>query len=124
MGVPESMSRSPRRPASRRKCATCSSTRTRRHDSSSTTRNAARVAEVIGSLPGLATTPVEATYLAWIDVRELGLLNPAAHFEAYGLGLSDGADFGAPGWLRFNFGCTRATLDEALGRFAAGCKAA
>jgi len=67
---------------------------------------------------------VEATYLAWIDVRELGLLNPAAHFEAHGLGLSDGADFGAPGWLRFNFGCTRATLDEALGRFAAGCLAA
>ena len=67
---------------------------------------------------------VEATYLAWIDVRELGLLNPAAHFEAHGLGLSDGADFGAPGRLRFNFGCTRATLDEALGRFAAGCKAA
>ena len=67
---------------------------------------------------------VEATYLAWIDARELGLANPAAHFEAHGLGLSDGADFGAPGWLRFNFGCTRATLDEALGRFAAGCKAA
>jgi cystathionine beta-lyase len=68
--------------------------------------------------------PVEATYLAWIDVRGLGLANPAAHFEAHGLGLSDGADFGAPGWLRLNFGCPRATLDEALRRFALACAAA
>ena len=67
---------------------------------------------------------VEATYLAWIDVRELDLANPAAHFEAHGLGLSDGADFGAPGWLRLNFGCSRSTLDEALTRFAAACRAA
>lgn len=67
---------------------------------------------------------VEATYLAWIDVRELGLANPAAHFEAHGLGLSDGADFGAPGWLRLNFGCPRSTLDEALKRFSNACQAA
>ena len=67
---------------------------------------------------------VEATYLAWIDVRELGLADPAAHFEAHGLGLSDGADFGAPGWLRLNFGCPRSTLDEALQRLEKGCDAA
>ena len=67
---------------------------------------------------------VEATYLAWIDVRQLGLANPAAHFEAHGLGLSDGTDFGAPGWLRLNFGCTRQTLIEALRRFAKACQAA
>ena len=69
-------------------------------------------------------SPVEATYLAWLDVRDLGLSNPAAHFEAHGLGLSDGADFAAPGWLRLNFGCPRSTLEEALRRFAAGCAAA
>ena len=67
---------------------------------------------------------VEATYLAWIDVRQLGLANPAAHFEAHGLGLSDGTDFGAPGWLRLNFGCARQTLIEALRRFAKACQAA
>ncbi|MDP3538279.1 MAG: PatB family C-S lyase [Azonexus sp.] len=67
---------------------------------------------------------VEATYLAWIDVRELDLSNPAAHFEAHGLGLSDGTDFGAPGWLRLNFGCTRATLDAAIERFATACQSA
>ncbi len=68
--------------------------------------------------------PVEATYLAWIDVRELNLEKPAAHFEAHGLGLSDGADFGAPGWLRLNFGCPRETLNEALRRFAVACATA
>ena len=67
---------------------------------------------------------VEATYLAWIDVRQLGLANPPAHFEAHGLGLSDGADFGAPGWLRLNFGCSRQTLTEALRRFTQACQAA
>lgn len=67
---------------------------------------------------------VEATYLAWIDVRELGLADPARHFEAHGLGLSDGADFGAPGWLRLNFGCPRSTLDEAMQRFETACQAA
>ena len=68
--------------------------------------------------------PVEATYLAWIDVRDLRLASPAAHFEAHGLGLSDGSDFGAPGWLRLNFGCPRATLDEALTRFGKAVAAA
>ena len=68
--------------------------------------------------------PVEATYLAWIDVRELGLGNPADHFEAHGLGLSDGTDFGAPGWLRLNFGCPRSTLDQALERFRTALAAA
>ncbi len=68
--------------------------------------------------------PVEATYLAWVDVRELGLSHPAAHFEAHGLGLSDGADFGTPGWLRLNFGCPRSTLDEALNRFGNACRTA
>ena len=33
---------------------------------------------------------------------ELNLAHPAQHFEAHGLGLSDGADFAAPGWLRLN----------------------
>jgi cystathionine beta-lyase len=59
---------------------------------------------------------VEATYLAWLDVEKLGLDNPVAHFAAYGLGFSDGKDFAGPGHVRFNFGCTRATLREACDR--------
>ena len=86
--------------------------------------NRDRVAAAVAAIDRLAMSPVEATYLAWIDVRQLGLAAPAAHFEAHGLGLSDGADFGAPGWLRLNFGCPRTTLDEALRRLAAACAAA
>ncbi len=86
--------------------------------------NRDQVAAAVDAEKRAKMSHVEATYLAWIDVRELGLANPAAHFEAHGLGLSDGADFGAPGWLRLNFGCSRSTLDDALGRFARGCKAA
>jgi Bifunctional PLP-dependent enzyme with beta-cystathionase and maltose regulon repressor activities len=64
----------------------------------------------------------EATYLAWIDCREMmaerGVTDPAAFFEAAGVGLSDGTFFGAPGFVRLNFGCPRATLDAALARMA------
>ena len=86
--------------------------------------NRDRVAATMDSLPGVRMAPVEATYLAWIDVRDLRLAKPAAHFEAHGIGLSDGSDFGAPGWLRLNFGCPRATLDEALSRFERAVRAA
>ena len=82
------------------------------------------VTATVNGEKGAKMKPVEATYLAWIDVRELGLANPAAHFEAHGLGLSDGTDFGAPGWLRLNFGCPRSTLEEALKRFSTACRAA
>ena len=78
----------------------------------------------VDRLPGIKMSPLEATYLAWLDVRALNLPNPHAHFEAHGLGLSDGADFGAPGWLRLNFGCTEATLDLALQRLETAWRAA
>jgi len=86
--------------------------------------NRDRVAVAVDAEKRAKMSHVEATYLAWIDVRELGLAHPAAHFEAHGLGLSDGADFGAPGWLRLNFGCARSTLETALVRFAAACRTA
>lgn len=85
--------------------------------------NRDRVLEAVVAMPGLATTSPEATYLAWIDCRAMmatrGIDDPVAFFEAAGVGLSDGRHFGAPGWLRLNFGCPRATLDEALRRMAA-----
>jgi cystathionine beta-lyase len=76
------------------------------------------VEAAITKIPGLAMTHVEATYLAWIDARELPVANPALFFEEAGVGLSDGADFGAPGWLRLNFACPRETLSTALRRMA------
>lgn len=74
---------------------------------------------VAASLPGVRTWHVEATYLAWLDARELGLPSVAKFFEEHGVGLSDGVPFGAPpGFLRLNFGCPRTQLDEALNRMA------
>ena len=71
------------------------------------------------SLPGIRTWHVEATYLSWLDARELHLPNAAKFFEDHGVGLSDGVPFGAPaGFLRLNFGCPRTQLDEALNRMA------
>jgi len=78
--------------------------------------NRDRVEAAVDRLDGVKMQHVEATYLAWLDVRELGLADPAAHVENHGLGLSDGAAFGTPGWLRLNFGCPPATLDEGLAR--------
>jgi cysteine-S-conjugate beta-lyase len=65
--------------------------------------------------------PVEATYLAWLNVSALGVPDPVARFEAAGVGLSDGVPFGMPAgrYVRINFGCTRQTLAEALRRMKA-----
>ncbi|MDE0272524.1 MAG: aspartate aminotransferase, partial [Gammaproteobacteria bacterium] len=76
------------------------------------------------AVAGQRMTPVEGTYLAWIDVRDLGLADPDAHFERFGLGLSDGGAFGGPGFVRFNFGCPRSLLEEGLARFSAAIDAA
>jgi len=82
--------------------------------------NLRAVERAVAAAPGLDMRPVEATYLAWIDAREFaaehGIDNPARYLEQHGLGLSDGADFGAPGFVRLNFGTRRALLEEALAR--------
>jgi cystathionine beta-lyase len=86
-------------------------------------RNRDRVLEAVRTMPGLSTTPVEATYLAWIDCRGASLHLPRRHFEAAGVGLSGGADFGPPGlyegFVRLNFGCAGPLLEEALARMRA-----
>jgi cystathionine beta-lyase len=70
-------------------------------------------------LPGVRIeAPIEATYLAWLNVADLGLARPATHYESAGVGLSDGVPFcAAPGThVRINFGCPRSTLAEGLAR--------
>jgi cystathionine beta-lyase len=78
--------------------------------------NRDRVFQAVGRMPHLRTWLPEATYLAWIDARGLAIPDPAAFFESAGVGLSDGRDFGAEGFLRLNFGCPAALLEKALGR--------
>jgi len=69
-------------------------------------------------LPMIKMTPCEATYLAWLDVSALKLDHPGQFFEQHGIGLADGAQYGAPAgrFVRLNFGCPRSTLTEALAR--------
>ncbi|MEI8039048.1 MAG: PatB family C-S lyase [Verrucomicrobiota bacterium] len=70
--------------------------------------------------PGLSVRPGDATYLAWIDASALAVPNPAAHFEkTAALFLSDGAYFGWPQHIRFNFACPRARMLAGLEKIAA-----
>ena len=76
------------------------------------------VRAAVHEMPHLSVAPVEATYLAWIDMRATGLKNPAAFFEDAGVGFQDGVEFDGPGFVRLNFGCSRSLLEKALQRMA------
>jgi cystathionine beta-lyase len=74
------------------------------------------VEKTVSRIPKIAVNHVEATYLAWIDARQIEAKDSALFFEKFGVGLSNGKDFGTPGYVRLNFGCPRAQLREALQR--------
>lgn len=78
----------------------------------------------VAGIRGISMRHVEATYLGWIDARALELDAPATFFEKHGLGLSNGADFGGPGFVRFNFGCPRSLLREGIERLEAAVNVA
>ena len=71
-------------------------------------------------IPGIEMSFPEATYLGWLDCRGLNLdQSPQAFFlEKAKVGLNEGRDFGLPGegFVRINFGCPRASLEEGLAR--------
>ena len=71
--------------------------------------------------PGVIAHSPQATYLAWLDCRELGLnANPFEHFlERAKVGFSDGLTFGEQGrgFVRLNFATPRAVLAEIVDRF-------
>ena len=73
-------------------------------------------------MPGLQTWHVEATYLAWLDARGLGVDDPLRFFEDAGVGLYDGALFGAPGFLRLNFACPRSRWNRRCSACAPPCR--
>lgn len=74
------------------------------------------------NMPEIATTCPEGTYLMWLDCRALPLPEgKTAHtyfLEQGRVAVNDGAAFGigGDGFTRLNFGTTRATLLEGLGR--------
>lgn len=71
-------------------------------------------------MPRIRHVAPEATYLAWLDCRELGLAPDPFRFflERARVALSDGAAFGAggEGFARLNFATSRAILTEVLQR--------
>ena len=74
---------------------------------------------VLRELPGIQMAKPEGTYLAWLDCRGSGLDNPYEFFLKHGrVALSNGQTFGTggTGFVRLNFGCPRAILEEALSR--------
>lgn len=73
-------------------------------------------------MPQLRTTVPEATYLLWLDCRATPFADQPQQFflEQAKVAVNDGKWFGGggAGFVRLNFGCTRATLAEALARMA------
>ena len=75
---------------------------------------------VQNQLPGINMWRPEGTFLAWLDCRGLDLeVSPFEFFlnEAK-VGLNDGLTFGSTGegFVRLNFGCPRAVLEDGLDR--------
>ena len=71
-------------------------------------------ARAAAEMPGIGMRPMEATYLAWMNIEALGLERPARHFLDHGVALSDGADFGDARYLRLNFGTNTELLDAGI----------
>ncbi len=70
----------------------------------------------INKIPGLKMYPLESTFLAWVDVSALMLTDAEKFFEEAGVGISAGAYFGDADFIRINFACTFATVEEAVKR--------
>lgn len=75
----------------------------------------------LAAIPGVRSMPLEATYLAWVDFRDLGLTEAeiARRFAqdariAANLGSSFGT--GGQGWMRLNLAMPRARVQEAVAR--------
>jgi len=92
-------------------------------------RNRRRLAELLAArLPAIRYRPPDASFLAWLDCRALGLGDdPAGAFLERGrVALEPGPSFGAPGrgFARLNIGTSEELLAEAVGRMAAAVSGA
>ena len=70
-------------------------------------------------IPKIRTYAPDATYLMWLDCRDLGLSNEALHdfmIQKAKLGLNDGCAFGRSlnGYMRLNVACPRSILEQAM----------
>lgn len=77
--------------------------------------------EGMSDIEGIELIEPEGTYLAWVDMRGLGLSDDdLAHFIVHEAGIAPDFGYafgpGGQGFQRMNLGCTRATVREALAR--------
>jgi len=75
----------------------------------------------INSIPGLASMPLEATYLAWVDFAGTGMSRDEFTTRVQQnakIAANHGPTFGTGGdsFLRFNLGAPRAQIEEAVAR--------
>lgn len=73
------------------------------------------------NIPQIKPNCPDATYLMWLDCRELGMNNEELRdffIHKAKLGLNEGYTFGhsLSGYMRLNVACPRATLEEAMAR--------
>lgn len=76
------------------------------------------ISDYVAHWPGVYFNPPQSTYLAWLDMRDAGLGDDPqqALLAQAKVALSNGADFGQPGFVRLNFGTTATQLEAALKR--------
>lgn len=73
-----------------------------------------------GNIPEIKLIEPEATYLCWLDCRQLGLSQPELKkfmVDKAKLGFNDGATFGSEegaGFMRMNIACPKSVLERAL----------
>ena len=78
-------------------------------------------------IPQIKTYAPDATYLMWLDCRELGLDNEALRrfmIDKAKLGLNEGWSFGRSlnGFMRLNAACPRSVLEQAMQQLEAAVK--
>jgi cystathionine beta-lyase len=76
-------------------------------------------------IPEIMVSPIEGTYLAWLDCRNISGEKPSDFFlRKARVAMNDGELFGngGAGFVRINFGCPRSTLIEALDRMKKAVK--
>ncbi|MBD5642671.1 putative C-S lyase [Clostridium botulinum] len=71
------------------------------------------------NIPKIKPNVPDATYLVWLDCRELGMSNEELRdfmIHKAGLGLNEGCSFGRSlsGYMRLNAACPRSVLEQAL----------
>ncbi|MEV5858482.1 MalY/PatB family protein [Streptomyces sp. NPDC052071] len=90
------------------------------------TGNLAMVAERLDAeFPELAWVPPQAGYLAWIDLRPLGVDEEALQrvlIEGEKVAIMPGSVYGAPGFLRLNLGCPRSKAEAGVAALVRGLR--